>query len=229
MPWASTGWEYYESDRRWHFLLKYIQPQDITHLPAWIAIHTNELISRGRLLLPKWVGEETTLLLQPEGTGFFLQVFAAFSPFSSSTTSHSYDTQHCHKWQGMGSWGTFPTRHPCRHCRANRKESCPCQVRCEWPCLYTAPPQSYGREYVFPEFTQRGMALARYCWTLWAAMRRVAFYHTQQWYLQIISHCLYPLSAAACSLTHASITGKHKTWQAVQTSRSCSKGRRTNP
>lgn len=55
------------------------------------------------------------------------------------------------------------------------------------------------------------------------------FYHTQQWYLQIISHCLYPLSAAACSLTHAPITGKHKTWQAVQTSCSCSKGRRTNP
>lgn len=90
MPWASMGWEYYKSDMRWHFLLKYIQPQDITHLPAWIAIHTNELISGGKLLLPKWVGEETTLLLQAEGIHFFLHAFAVFSPFPNSATSQGY-------------------------------------------------------------------------------------------------------------------------------------------
>lgn len=90
MPWASTGWEYCKSDMRWHFLLKHIQPQDITHLPAWIAIHTNELISGGKLLLPKWVGEETTLPLQPGGILVFLRSFAVFSPLPNSATSHIY-------------------------------------------------------------------------------------------------------------------------------------------
>lgn len=93
MPWASTGWEYCKSDMRWHFLLKYIQPQDITHLPAWIAIHTNELISGGKLLLTKWVGEETTLPLQPEGILVFLWSFAIFSPLLNSATPHIY-TRH---------------------------------------------------------------------------------------------------------------------------------------
>lgn len=78
MPWASTGWEYCKSDPRWHFLLKYRQPQDITHLPAWIAIHTNELISGGKLLLPEWVGEETSLTLQPEKDSGFLAIFCCF-------------------------------------------------------------------------------------------------------------------------------------------------------
>lgn len=78
VPWASTGWEDCKSDPRWHFLLKYRQPRDITHLPAWIAIHTNELISGGKSLLPEWVGEETSLTLQPEKDSGFLAGFFSF-------------------------------------------------------------------------------------------------------------------------------------------------------
>lgn len=123
MPWASTGWEYCKSDMRWHFLLKYIQPQDITHLPAWIAIHTNELISGGKLLLPKWVGEEATLPLQPEEILVFLRSFAVFSPFPKSTTSHSYPQ---HLQTRPSSWELCVT-HPtiCTwNCRAARWAIC---------------------------------------------------------------------------------------------------------
>lgn len=81
MPWASTGWEYCKSHPRWHFLLKYRPLRDITHLPAWIAIHTNELISGGKLLLPEWVGEETSLTLQPEKDSGFLAIFCCIFSF----------------------------------------------------------------------------------------------------------------------------------------------------
>lgn len=92
VPWASMGWEDCKSDPRWHFLLKYRQPRDITHLPAWIAIHTNELISGGKSLLPEWVGEETSsLTLQPEQDSGFSLLF--FSAFTNSAISYGY-TQH---------------------------------------------------------------------------------------------------------------------------------------
>lgn len=143
------GWEYCKSDMRWHFLLKYIQPQDIAHLPAWIAIHTNELISGGKLLLPKWVGEETTLPLQPEGILVFLWSFAVFSPFPNSATSHSY-TQHLQI--RPSSWElcvTHPTICTWNHRAAHRaiRSSAKEQFRiCICPIAPTGEPPLYVKK-----------------------------------------------------------------------------------
>lgn len=58
------------------------------------------------------------------------------------------------------------------------------------------------------------------------------FCHTEQWYLQIISHFFYPLNAIGClcSLTHAPISWKctQKIWLAVQARCLCLKSWRDN-
>lgn len=134
--------------------------------------------------------------------GFSCKFSLRFHLYPSSTTSNTATTHSTlRNSRGVGSGGTFPTRHPRRHCRAHGKESCPCQGECEWPCLYTAPPQSYGRESIFPEFPQRSRALARYCRTLWAAMRRADFLsHTT---VIFTDHFTLPLPfKCRCMLTH---------------------------